>query len=381
MKGVLFILLFCLPAVSFAQKDTIEDDRESRYILWTYHEEDVKIHGVSVGLFSTLEKQRNTTTNGIRLELIGSGALMMFRPQPYELRTMVPQEPDLEFYERINGLSISPLGLIGNIDINGVGITACHSNQNRANGFFFSFFNLMAKEMNGLSIAMFENGFDSFSGVSISGVFSRTHTGNGLQYCIFDNVARRFNGVQIGLWNIVETGNLVQFGVVNYIKTNPKGLRILPIMNMQFGKRKELVDYTRPRTNSNLDSVVYQDYTLRLKMIESVSDDSLVACLNALPKNQMEANLFSSFNKAEPLLVKKILSTVKEASLNENVDALSKLLLSSEHMGDSVKDQYYSTLADILIQKQMFFCDIFHLVQNEGQEELVRFLDAYGKCR
>ena len=152
-------------------------------------------------------------------------------------------------------------------------------------------------------------------------------------------------------------------------------------MNMQFGKRKELVDYTRSRTNSNLDSVVYQEYTLRLKMIESVSDDSLVTCLNALPKNQMEATLFSNLNKAEPLLVKKVLSTVKVASLNENVDALSKLLLASEYMGDSVKDQYYSTLADILIQKQMFFCDIFHLVQNEGQEELKRFLDAYGKCR
>ena len=108
MKKIALLILLSLQFLASAQTDSISDHRKSRYLLWTYHEEDVIIHGLSVGLYSTTVKQRNTTTNGIRLELLGSGALVTFRPQPYQLHLLEPLKPDDEFYERVNGLSISP---------------------------------------------------------------------------------------------------------------------------------------------------------------------------------------------------------------------------------------------------------------------------------
>ena len=235
--------------------------------------------------------------------------------------------------------------------------------------------------MNGISIAMFENGLDRLNGVSISGVFSRTHTGNGLQICVLDNFARRFNGVQIGLWNVTETGNLVQFGLLNYIKSNPKGLRILPIMNFQFGKRKSLEEYDKKAVIQLIDSSAYQEYQIKLETLKSEQKDSLQMYLDLLPTNRIEGEIFAEEKRKDPAIISKIFSKISEACLNENEVALSTLLLASEHMIKEVKDPYYGQLSNILIQKQFFFCDVYNRNKNPGLKNLQKFLNDYGRCQ
>ena len=101
------IILFVLSICSYGQND-------NRFPIWTFHEKNVNIHGISVGLVSDIQNERNTNTNGIRLELIGLGILV----------PMIPDFPTFEEQcsERINGLNLFTLGTVCDCLINGLSI-------------------------------------------------------------------------------------------------------------------------------------------------------------------------------------------------------------------------------------------------------------------
>ncbi|MEQ8532496.1 MAG: hypothetical protein RIB86_11620, partial [Imperialibacter sp.] len=69
-----------------------------------------------------------------------------------------------------------------------------------------------------------ESGSDSsLNGISISAVNAVQGTQNGLSIGIV-NTTHRLRGMQIG--------------IINIVKDNPKGLRVLPIINAHFGGGK-----------------------------------------------------------------------------------------------------------------------------------------------
>ncbi len=68
-----------------------------------------------------------------------------------------------------------------------------------------------------------ENEEGSFKGIGISA---------------FNQIKGSLNGVTIGAVNYTHTIKGIQIGIINIVKENPKGLRVLPIFNMRFGKKK-----------------------------------------------------------------------------------------------------------------------------------------------
>jgi hypothetical protein len=64
----------------------------------------------------------------------------------------------------------------------------------------------------------------------------------GLAISAFNQVKGNQKGVTIGAVNYTHTIKGIQLGIINIIQENPKGLRVLPIFNTRFGKRKTLVE-------------------------------------------------------------------------------------------------------------------------------------------
>jgi len=97
-------------AFSQEEQDTVKE-KNNKYGIWSFHAKDVNIHGISVG-FLTWIKEKNTNTNGTRLELIGLGIFTPLAPGP-------PNWAE-QRSERINGLSLSTLGTICDCLVNGL---------------------------------------------------------------------------------------------------------------------------------------------------------------------------------------------------------------------------------------------------------------------
>ena len=161
------IIFFVLTICSYGQND-------NRFPIWTFHKKDVNIHGVSVGLVSTVIDERNTNTNGIKLELIGIG---LFVP-------LIPEFPTFEEQrsERINGLSLSTLGTVCDCLTNGLSIGGGSQLNYQVNGIALATMVNISEEQNGIMIA--------------TGNYTKTM--NGLQLGL-TNGSSKINGVQIAL--------------------------------------------------------------------------------------------------------------------------------------------------------------------------------------
>jgi hypothetical protein len=56
----------------------------------------------------------------------------------------------------------------------------------------------------------------------------------GASVSAFNYIKGEQHGLTIGLLNIARHLNGVQFGLINYAKNNPRGLKLLPIVNAHF---------------------------------------------------------------------------------------------------------------------------------------------------
>ena len=75
---------------------------------------------------------------------------------------------------------------------------------------------LSARKNRGLSVTAGYLGSEVFKGVAIAG-YAKTD---------------QMHGLSIALCNKAEELHGVQFGLLNYAKNNPKGLRLLPFINL-----------------------------------------------------------------------------------------------------------------------------------------------------
>jgi hypothetical protein len=69
------------------------------------------------------------------------------------------------------------------------------------------------------------------SGIAVSGFRTRVEAMNGLGVAGWNDVRGRQRGLSIGIYNYARTLSGVQIGLINHVRENPPGRRILPIIN------------------------------------------------------------------------------------------------------------------------------------------------------
>jgi hypothetical protein len=213
MKKIVVLLLIFISFQSFSQ----EDKHWHIFPVWTYHQHDATIYGVSLGLYTGQKTPRYTYTNGLRLELIGTG----FSRNILRGRSPIVKNGNRYRYlcrkplsEKVNGLNISLLGGMSHMTVNGISIGGLAQFNHRMNGISISGLMNLAQSHNGIQISTYNKVY-RFSGLQF-GINNNTVSGTGLQIGLLNN-AKDMRGIQIGLWN-----------------KNKK--RSLPIFNWQFRK-------------------------------------------------------------------------------------------------------------------------------------------------
>ena len=206
------VLFFALAICAYGQN-------ANRFPVWTYHKKNVNIHGISVGLGSSIESERNTNTNGIKLELIGLGLFVPFQPE----------YPDFKngYSERINGLSLSAMGTVCDCLTNGLSVGAIAQTNNRVNGISATMYTNITDKQNGI-MAAFGNVSDVMNGIQLGG-FNNSSEAHGVQLSFLVNFSAETRGLQIGAFNISDNLRGVQIGLWN---VNQK--RKLPLINWNF---------------------------------------------------------------------------------------------------------------------------------------------------
>jgi hypothetical protein len=159
--------------------------RENHFPAATFHQSNAKITGISFGIFTGLsENDTNVITNGLRLELVGTGLLLPLAPHGpvYKDENLIPLK-DVMFTEKINGLNLSGSGTIGDdCIVNGLTVGAIGQCLYATNGISISILCIVVEKQNGLQLSMFND----------------VHKGNGMQMGI-GNSAVYYKGVQLGL--------------------------------------------------------------------------------------------------------------------------------------------------------------------------------------
>ena len=212
------VLFFALAICAYGQN-------VNRFPVWTYHEKNVNIHGISIGLVSTIISERNTNTNGIKLELIGLG---VFTP-------LIPEFPKFENgdSERINGLSFSASGTVCDCLTNGLSVGAIGQINNQVNGISATMLMNVTGKQNGIMLALI-NMSDIMNGLQLGGVNASESEAHGVQLGFIGNESEVMRGLQIGLYNKSKNLRGVQIGLWN---VNQK--RKLPLINWNFKRTKE----------------------------------------------------------------------------------------------------------------------------------------------
>jgi hypothetical protein len=195
------------------------DKRKNYFPIWTFHKDSIKIHGISVGLWSFNSEPRFTNTNGIKIELIGVGIGIPLIPRSpiIETDSAFIKLRNEQLSERINGLNLSASGSV------------CHC---LTNGLTAGFIGQIHFQVNGISTSLFMNFTQKHNGV-MTALFNDAYYMNGLQVG-FSNNGYKINGVQIGLFNKSKKLKGIQIGLWN---VNQR--RKLPLINWNFKRDTE----------------------------------------------------------------------------------------------------------------------------------------------
>jgi len=164
------------------------------YVVGTFHQKNVNIHGVSVGAFTGFGEPRYTRTNGLRLELIGIGIFMPIMPQSPIAQDSLSFASEMRepVSEVTNGVSLSLSGGACSCVTNGMSIGGIGQINQQVNGVSASLFMNMSQKLNGLQLALWGN---------------ESYETNGLQIGLI-NQSHKLKGLQFGLWNVNEKRSL-----------------------------------------------------------------------------------------------------------------------------------------------------------------------------
>jgi hypothetical protein len=191
MKKSLLILLTFFVLGAYGQ------NRKTRFPIWTFHQKNITINGVSVGLGSLGSDVKKTNTNGVKLEVIGAGIIIPLIP-----KSPIAQDP--ESFSKIQNDTISEI-------INGINLSASGTACNCVtNGVSFGLIGQIQYKINGLSATML-NFSQIHNGIQI-GIANESYKMSGIQMGLF-NRSKLTRGIQIGLWNVNERR---KFPIVNW---------------------------------------------------------------------------------------------------------------------------------------------------------------------
>lgn len=139
--------------------------------------------------------------------------------------------------EKIRGINIAGLGIGAGESVNGINIAGLGVGGPRVTG---------------VAVAMAVGGVD-VKGIMIAPAFFRVGGGNntdengvlteeegvmkGLSVSAYNRIKGEQRGVAIGVVNYTQKIKGFQFGLINIVRDNPKGLRVLPLFNTRFGKK------------------------------------------------------------------------------------------------------------------------------------------------
>jgi len=221
----LTFLFFVLASATFGQVAK----KKNYFPLWTYHQKNINIHGISVGIGSIRGEPRYTNTNGMKLEIIGAGLVVPLMPES----PVADDDSSFEFLskepvsEKINGITLSAGGTVCDCITNGISLGMVGQINYQVNGISGSFFGVFSQVSNGIHAA---------------GMFNQTYYLNGVQVALMNaagkskgiqlgggNIAHQTSGLQIGIYNKTEKLRGIQIGIWN---KNEK--RSWPLVNWNF---------------------------------------------------------------------------------------------------------------------------------------------------
>jgi hypothetical protein len=198
LKATVLIIMVSISA--YAQQPV----RTNRFPAGTFHQKNLNINGISVGLYTGFgdfgDSVANVHTNGMRLEAVGMGILSPLLPKS------PISEDDRQFNalmatpasEQINGFNLSPAGTMCDCITNGVSAGAIGQYNRQVNGLSASIVINLAEKHNGVQLAMFNESF-AMNGLQI-GVSNYAQRSRGIQIGLF-NQSKNLKGIQLGLWN------------------------------------------------------------------------------------------------------------------------------------------------------------------------------------
>jgi hypothetical protein len=221
----LFFIIFFLFLInqSFSQSNGTERVRYVRLNLVDFKVKPLCIKGVQLGISSAPKE-----VNGGSFHILGTAS------------------------SSINGFSVNP-GVTNVQNMRGMVIGGLWSEFSSFKGLNFGgIIHLRADTLRGVSFAMISSSTNFSSGLTF-GLVNRTRTFDGVQlgivnvkyekgyeYGVIKGV-KKHSAYQVGIINYSDNIKVAQIGLVNYIKTNPPGLRLLPLFNKPMGIRKRKV--------------------------------------------------------------------------------------------------------------------------------------------
>jgi hypothetical protein len=226
--GIKFCMLVC---ILYANKINAQQNipKNVHSLVYTFQKNNVIINGISVGLWSHSDEPRNTTSNGLRLEIPGIGILAPIMP-----RSPISESDSAHYYksiepisEKINGVNLSLTGTVCNCSVNGITVGGMGQVIYKVNGISAAGLNIVEVH-GGVQMAIFSNDTYILKGLQISFYGNSTYYLKGVQ-AGFLNIGENTKGLQIGIFNKSKITKGIQIGLWN---VNEK--RRMPFINWNF---------------------------------------------------------------------------------------------------------------------------------------------------
>ena len=201
MKSFILLAVFAYcfyPAEISAQ----EQEAKSIYFpVWSYHNNNSNIFGLSLGFGTVRTISRNTNSYGVKVELIGLGFVSPLVPHSPVARDLneFTEISNEQLSEKIYGFNISLTGTFCDCKTVGLSIGGVGQYNFQINGLSFTPLMNFAQIHNGIQIAIFNDSYQ-MRGFQI-GARNNSFSTGGIQIGLF-NYSKNLKGFQIGLWNV-----------------------------------------------------------------------------------------------------------------------------------------------------------------------------------
>lgn len=128
---------------------------------------------------------------------------------------------------------VAGLGLGGD-NMTGLGLAGLGLGGDNLTGIFAAGLGVGADEFTGVGASLLGAGADHLEGALFTGGYLRAIEAAGLTTGAYNHIKKRMTGLQIGLFNRTDELHGVQIGLINYAGNNPRGLQLMPGVNMHF---------------------------------------------------------------------------------------------------------------------------------------------------